>query len=59
VTDRSIYHAAYYQANKAALRPSRRINQKAYRRRHATAIKVAECLGVPIARARQLLEERT
>ena len=54
-TDRSTYHAAYYQAHKARLRPSRRINQKAYRRRHATAIKVAECLGVPIGTARILL----
>jgi isocitrate dehydrogenase kinase/phosphatase len=55
---RAAYDAAYYQANKARLRASRRLNMRAYRRRHSVAIKVARILKVPIAKARLMLERQ-
>jgi hypothetical protein len=55
---RAAYDATYYQANKARMRPQRRINMRNYRRRHSVAIKVARILRVPIAKARLMLEGR-
>ena len=45
------------QAKTARRREQVRVNQRRYRRRHRLAIKVAENLEVPIARARMLLRE--
>ncbi len=59
MADRRAYQAAYYEANRDRMRKNRRLHQKTYRRRHAAAIKVAHCLGVPIGRARALLGERS
>ena len=45
------------QAKTARRREQVRVNQRRYRARHKLAIKVAENLEVPIARARVLLQE--
>jgi hypothetical protein len=55
MSDRTAYFAEWHRKNRERLRPLRRLHQRNYRKRHKDALKVAEHLGVPIAKARELL----
>ena len=55
MSDRKTDWAEWYRRNRDRVRATRALNARRYRQRHKDALKVAEHLGVPIAKARELL----
>jgi hypothetical protein len=56
MSDRKTDWAEWYRRNRDRVRATRALNARRYRQRHKDALKVAEHLGVPIAKARELLQ---